>query len=183
MGKTKAQRTAEIDRKAIEAYRAQWGGGPFETVDCAIFHKRKILLVLRANPPQASTWATPGGFLEKGERPYGASLRELVEETRFKMSLGGRQLADADEILEAMRGALVGKFRQEGPERDPRAHINTTVFVFDLDRIGVTEQPDIEAADDARDAKWQDLDEARGLRTYADHGTIVAKAAKMAGRA
>ena len=178
-----AQATADIDRKAIEAYRAQWGAGPFETVDCAIFHKGKILMVLRDKPPQADTWATPGGFLEEGEHPYEAALRELVEETRFRMRIGGTEFADAKAIIVRMREALVGQFRQEGPERDPRAHIDTTVFAFDLDLIGVAEQPLIEAADDARDADWKDLAEVPGLRTYADHRDIVARAARMAGRA
>jgi 8-oxo-dGTP diphosphatase len=41
----------------------------------------RILFVKRRVPPQMGKWCLPGGFMEMGETPEGAALRELKEET------------------------------------------------------------------------------------------------------
>ena len=41
----------------------------------------EVLLVRRANPPQAGHWGFPGGKVEWGEAVRTAALRELYEET------------------------------------------------------------------------------------------------------
>ena len=40
-----------------------------------------VLLVKRANPPQAGHWGFPGGHLERGETIAACAERELYEET------------------------------------------------------------------------------------------------------
>ena len=49
-------------------------------VAVAVKNKR-FLLVKRGSPPKKGTWASPAGFIEIGETPEEACLRELKEET------------------------------------------------------------------------------------------------------
>ena len=41
----------------------------------------QVLLVKRSVPPEMGQWCLPGGFIELGEAPEEAALRELAEET------------------------------------------------------------------------------------------------------
>jgi 8-oxo-dGTP diphosphatase len=45
----------------------------------------RILLGLRAGEPEAGKWDLPGGFLEEGEHPLAALVRELREETGLEV--------------------------------------------------------------------------------------------------
>lgn len=52
---------------------------------CVVLADRsnKIWLVKRSVEPKAGFWCLPGGFMELGETPEQAALRELKEETNF----------------------------------------------------------------------------------------------------
>ncbi len=104
---------------------------PVPTVDIIIQYKGKIVLIKRVNPPHG--WAIPGGFVEYGESLEEAAVREAREETSLEIR-------------------LVEQFRSYSkPDRDPRQHTITTVFI--ADGWGVPE-----AADDAGDIGLFDED-------------------------
>lgn len=46
-----------------------------------VVRNARVLLVRRANPPDAGLWGFPGGRVEWGESVAAAALRELAEET------------------------------------------------------------------------------------------------------
>ncbi len=89
---------------------------PFLTVDgiVEIYDENEkfkgIVLIERKNPPFG--FALPGGFVEYGESPQRAVLREVKEETGL----------DAE---------IVRQFRAYGePGRDPRFHTVTIVYIL-----------------------------------------------------
>ena len=82
---------------------------PVPTVDAIIEIGEKIVLVQRRNPPLG--WALPGGFVDYGETLEDAVRREAFEETGLQI-------------------ILKGQFHTYSkPDRDPRLHTITTVFL------------------------------------------------------
>jgi mutator protein MutT len=57
---------------------------PIAATIAAVFHEERILLVRRANPPDAGRWGFPGGKIEAGEPIETAAVRELFEETGIR---------------------------------------------------------------------------------------------------
>lgn len=54
---------------------------PIAAVLAVVIRDGQVLLVQRANPPDAGFWGFPGGKIEFGETLLGAAERELLEET------------------------------------------------------------------------------------------------------
>jgi 8-oxo-dGTP diphosphatase len=97
---------------------------PFVTVDVILELDGGIVLIDRKNPPFG--WALPGGFVEYGETLEAAAVREAREETGLDIS-------------------LIRQFHTySDPDRDPRFHTVTTVFIATATGIPV-------ASDDASD--------------------------------
>ena len=114
---------------------------------------KRVLLIKRKNPPFQDHWALPGGFVDPGESPDVAARRELLEETRLKVT-------DLQQI---------GAYGE--PDRDPRGHTVSVAFV-----APVAGQPKVEAADDAADVGWFDLSDLPALAF--DHDRIIADGVK-----
>jgi ADP-ribose pyrophosphatase YjhB (NUDIX family) len=102
-----AHRTIQCPRcqNEIEAYQ-----NPIPTVDIIVEVESKgIVLIKRKNPPYG--WAIPGGFLNYGESLEEAAVREAKEETSLDVE-------------------LVRQFHTySDPERDPRHHSISTVYI------------------------------------------------------
>ena len=102
---------------------------PLPTTDAIIEgNDGRVVLILRKNEPHG--WALPGGFVDAGEELGKACMREAKEETGLDV-----------EPIEQL-------FTYSDPRRDPRKHTISTVYACKV-RGGR-----LEAADDARDARW-----------------------------
>jgi len=104
---------------------------PALAADAAVRRGDTVLLIQRKHPPMKGAWALPGGFVDQGEDPIHAAVRELEEETG---------LTGTNPRLLMVMG---------DPERDPRKHIVSIVYEID-----VSEDQQATAGDDAADAKF-----------------------------
>jgi bifunctional NMN adenylyltransferase/nudix hydrolase len=145
---------------AIEAYRKEWGTGPFVTVDAVVTATDHVLLIRRGNAPGKGLWAVPGGFLEPRERVLQGAIRELREETG---------LALLDSTLEE---SLAGIAVFDHPDRSQRGRTITHAHWFDL---GQCRLPEVAGADDAADARWVPLADLPAMEEhfFEDHFHIL----------
>ncbi len=54
---------------------------PISATIAVVIRDNQVLLVRRANPPDAGRWGFPGGKIDHGETLFEAATRELAEET------------------------------------------------------------------------------------------------------
>lgn len=57
---------------------------PVPAAIAVVFNGESVLLVRRANPPDAGLWGFPGGKMEMGEGVRDTAVRELLEETGIR---------------------------------------------------------------------------------------------------
>tara|TARA_Y100000022_G_C13202147_1_gene353256 strand:+ start:365 stop:769 length:405 start_codon:yes stop_codon:yes gene_type:complete len=119
---------------------------PSLAVDAIVINDDKILLIKRGKEPWKGMLAFPGGFVEQGEDPEVAVIRELKEECG---------LDGVVEKLVCVKG---------DPNRDPRGHVVSIAYL-------VTAQGMPLAGDDAADAAWYDLSEIKELA--GDHMSML----------
>jgi 8-oxo-dGTP diphosphatase len=125
---------------------------PALAADSAVRRGDEVLLIQRKFPPMQGAWAFPGGFVERGEDPQKAALRELEEETGM--------IGESATLLTVMGD----------PERDPRKHIVSIVY-----EVEVSKDQEPVAGDDAQDARfWPISTLLSGEVEFAgDHLTIL----------
>ena len=58
--------------------------GPIVATIAVVLREGQVMLVRRANPPDAGRWGFPGGKIEFGETVHQAAVRELYEETAIR---------------------------------------------------------------------------------------------------
>lgn len=112
---------------------------PIAATIAAVFHAGKILLVRRANPPDAGCWGFPGGKIEAGETIESAAVRELLEETGVH--------AEAHRVFTAV----------DAFDHDKSGRLRQHFILIAVLCKWTSGEPI--AADDAIEAKWFRLDE------------------------
>jgi len=122
---------------------------PIPTVDIIIEKDDRIVLIRRKNEPFKGKLAIPGGFVNEGELVEDRAIKEAKEETSLDVEL--------KEIL--------GVYSI--PDRDPRGHLMSTVFI--AEPIGGT----VKGGDDAASAAWFKIDEKILNELSFDHKKIV----------
>jgi 8-oxo-dGTP diphosphatase len=108
---------------------------PKLTADGAVLLNGQILLIQRKNEPFKGKWALPGGFVEYGEKVENAVIREVFEETGLRTKIKG----------------IFGVYSD--PDRDPRGHIVTVVYLLNV------EGGELISGDDATDARFFNLND------------------------
>ncbi len=129
---------------------------PAVTVDAVVLRPgvngEEVLLIKRGPLPieWQGKWAFPGGFVNYGESPEVAVIRELKEETG---AIGKNPVSLA----------ILGE-----PGRDPRKHCIGLFYIVDVD-------PEYEpiAGDDAMDAAWINLESINSENIAGDHIEII----------
>ena len=112
----------------------------------------ELLMIKRGKDPQEweGMWAFPGGFVDYGEDPEDAVIRELLEETGV---VGKYPLALT----------ILGK-----PGRDPRKHC---VGLFYLVEVDSNSEP--VGGDDAVDAQWVPIHQLEQENVAGDHSEVI----------
>jgi 8-oxo-dGTP diphosphatase len=111
-----------------------------------------VLLIRRGGEPFEGAWALPGGWVDSGETPLEAAVRELAEEARITV--------DSQSLRK------VGVY--DAPGRDPRGTFITTAY-----KVTVPADTTAQAGDDAAATIWLPTDTALSVRLAFDHSQIL----------
>jgi len=128
---------------------------PALCVDAIIHTRSSVLLIKRGGTPFKGFWALPGGFVNLGENPNDAVVREVEEETGIDL----RSLKNNLKLV-----TVDGR-----PGIDVRGHAVTVVY-----SIAVPQKVDAFAGDDAANIQWFDFDQVPETLAFA-HADFLAQ--------
>lgn len=174
---SKSYETLMSEYAKEEAYRAQWGKGPFLTADAIIVKSGHVATVRRkAGALGGGMLALPGGFKNPGETLIHTALREAVEETNIfcldpaeaHLPLVERQAA----AIKRLEPHYIAQRTFDDPYRSRRGDITTQGVLLKLPD-GPLEP--LLGADDVDWAGWTPISEIRGETFFEDHAFIVDK--------
>jgi len=119
----------------------------FEIVSCHVEHDGKILILHRQNhKPQGNTWGLPAGKIDDNEDKIEAMLREIFEETGYKIDLSNLEYLD--------------KVYVKYPEYS---------FIYHMFRLVINSEPLIKInPEEHQDFKWVSPNEALSLELIQD---------------
>lgn len=121
-----AERPAQLRDHSVER--------PVPAAIGVVFREGRVLLVRRANMPDAGKWGFPGGKIERGERLFEAAEREILEETGITVT--ARKVVTAVDCFD---------IREDG-----RMHRHYVLLAVLCDWV----RGEPEAGDDALQARW-----------------------------
>jgi ADP-ribose pyrophosphatase YjhB (NUDIX family) len=61
--------------------------GPKLVAGCLVIKDDKLILIRRGNEPRIGKWTFPGGFVDLGETPTQAAIRETLEEVGIQVEI------------------------------------------------------------------------------------------------
>ncbi|MFX0094879.1 MAG: NUDIX domain-containing protein [Candidatus Hodarchaeota archaeon] len=124
-------------------------------VDAVILDgKDNVVLIRRKFTPYKGQLAFPGGFIQKGEDPVRAVIREVKEETGLSIKVNKQ----------------VGVYDTEG--RDPRGYVISTAFLCEI----IGEIGDLKGGTDAEEVVLRPIETLRGVDLAFDHEDILKEA-------
>jgi ADP-ribose pyrophosphatase YjhB (NUDIX family) len=133
---------------------------PIVGVAAIVLRGDDVLLVQRGREPARGLWGLPGGMLELGETTAEGARREVLEECGIEVEIG----------------PLVGVF--EPMQRDDAGRLRYHYVV--LDYLARYVDGELQAADDADDARWVALEALERLPMLAETRAMIKKAAAQA---
>lgn len=162
------------EEEFLASYNADKYKKPSITVDMLIFtiknkfkdnyrklpeKELQILMVKRADHPYIEQWALPGGFVNFDESIEAAAKRELAEETNI----------DNVYLEQLYTWGDVG--------RDPRTRVISVSYMALVDSDNI----DVKAGDDAKDAKWFSINSEilKEVKTNTSSGYVEEKFIKL----
>lgn len=128
---------------------------PIPTVDVIIEQNSRILMIRRKYEPYKGSLALPGGFVNEGERIEDAARREAKEETSLNIGLQN----------------ILGVYSD--PDRDPRGHLMSTVFVGIIPTDNTTNSIRASAREDAAKIEWVSFKNFESINFAFDHKRIL----------
>lgn len=123
--------------------RREYPQKPIVGVGAIVVKEGKVLLVKRAAAPSRGLWAIPGGSLELGETIQSGAEREILEETGIRIRAG------------------VPVYTFDFLEYDTHNRLQYHFVIVDVEAEYVSGE--IQAADDALDARWVSPEDLEGM--------------------
>ena len=84
---------------------------------CLVIDAGRVLLLRRGNEPRLGTWTFPGGYVDLGETPEHAALRETLEEVGMRVTADATLGVYADPKIRSPRWSSISR----GQARSSRA--------------------------------------------------------------
>jgi 8-oxo-dGTP diphosphatase len=128
-------------------------------VGVVVLDSNKVLLIKRGKEPKKGEWSLPGGHVEPGETLRAAAQREVEEETGLSVAV--QSLVDVVDLIDvAGDGSIVHQYAL-------------------IDYWAVPVSGTVQAASDAAEAAWHDIDSIGMLGMWDETVRIILKAAKL----
>ena len=123
-----------------------------KTVDAVIEdNEGNVILIKRKYPPFQGYYALPGGFIEKGERPIKALVREVKEETNLDVKILHK----------------IGFYNEEG--RDPRGNIHSIAYKCSI----IGDITKMRSGDDSKKVELLSKNQLKDVELAFDHKKIL----------